>query len=86
MKDLAVYARDLLGAMPVSYGDVRFVETHLETIEVKNGVPRSVTSNTSRGIGMDDLLGIFSSYGGICKGHRPDNVKYAPPHDKTLGR
>jgi len=52
MKDLAVYARDLLGAMPVSYGDVRFVETHLETIEVKNSVPRSVTSNTSRGIGI----------------------------------
>jgi TldD protein len=57
MKDLAVYARDLLSSMPVSYGDARFVSTRMETVEVKNGVPRAVTSNFSRGIGVRVIAG-----------------------------
>jgi len=52
MKDLAVYARDLLARMPVSYGDARLVSTRIETIEVKNGSPRSVSQSLSTGIGI----------------------------------
>jgi len=57
MKDLTTYARDSLLSMPVSYGDARFVSTLVETIQVKNGVPRSVTSINSRGIGIRVIAG-----------------------------
>ena len=52
MKELAAYARDLVSAMGVTYGDARYVETRVESIEVKNGAPRAVTSRVSRGIGI----------------------------------
>ncbi len=45
-------ARETLSSMPLSYGDARAVETRTETIEIKNGVPREVTSGVSRGIGI----------------------------------
>ncbi len=70
MKNLAIHARNLLLAMPVSYGDARAVETVVETIQVKNGVPQSVTFTTSHGIGVRVIAGGcwgFASTGTMTK-------------------
>lgn len=57
MQDLALYAREILSSMPLSYGDARAVETRIENVAVKNGAPHAVTESVSRGIGVRVIYG-----------------------------
>jgi len=52
MDNLPLHACDTLATLKVSYGDARLVETHVETVEIRNGAPHRVTSRASRGIGV----------------------------------